>query len=283
MKTVLWLVCMIPLLLKTCLTSDEKSESKLLAVVGGVRIYQEEVLADMPAGLSEKDSANFVKEYLNNRINDLLVYNKAAENISQTRELEKMVENYRRSLVIYEYQQRVLNEQFKSERKEEEIRQYFEENSSRFTTDNHLIKGIFVKVPSNAPKLTNLEKWMSQPDEEDIPGIESYCVQYASIFNYFMDQWMPLNEVVGSVPALWEKGTDLLQEKKTFSVTDENGFTYILFVSEQVAKGSVAPYEYIRPLVVNVMLNAKKAAFLKSLEDDLRKKAIDDGSLILYN
>lgn len=282
MKTVLWLVCMIPLLLKTCISSDEKAESKLLAEVEGERIYLEEVLVDMPKGLSAKDSANFVKEYLNNRINDLLVYNKAVENLSQTKELEKMVENYRRSLVMYEYQQRVLNEQFKSERKEEEIRQYYEENSSRFTSDNHLIKGIFVKVPSNAPKLSNLKQWMSHPDEKTLSRIESYCVQYASVFNYFQDQWTPLNEVVGSIPSLSEKGSSLLQEKQSFTLT-EDGSCYILYVSEQVTKGNIAPYEYIKPVVVNVMLNAKKAAFLKKLEADLRKKAIKDGTLTLYN
>jgi hypothetical protein len=282
MKTVLWLVCMIPLLLKTCLSSDENSENKVLAEVEGERIYLEEALEGMPKGLSAKDSAIFVKEFLNNRINDLLVYNKAVENITQTKELEKMVESYRRSLMIYEYQQRVLNERFKSERSEEEIKLYYEEHRSRFTTDNHLVKGLFIKVPSNAPKLANLKQWMLHPDEKNLPRIESYCVQYASVFNPFMDQWTPLNEVVGSVPSLSEKGSGLLQEGRTFEVT-EDGSCYILYVSEQVSKGDVAPFEYIEPVVVNVMLNAGKAAFLKQLEADLKKKAIEDGELTLYN
>jgi len=282
MKTVFWLVCMVPLLLKMCLSPDEKTEKKVLAEVGGERIYLDDALDGMPKGLSAKDSTNFVKEFLNNRINDFLVYQKAVENLSQTKELEKMVENYRRSLMIYEYQQRVLNERFKSEMNEEEIKRYYEEHRSRFTTDNHLIKGIFLKIPSNAPGLTKLKQWLSHPDEKNLPHIESYCVQYASVFNYFMDQWTPLNEVVGSVPSLSEKGSGLLQVGHTFEVA-ENGSCYLLYVSEQVSKGDIAPFEYCKPVVVNVMLNAGKTAFLKQLEADLRKKAIDDGKLTLYN
>jgi len=282
MKTVFWLVCLVPLLLKTCLSPDEKTEKKVLAEVGGERIYLEEALDGLPKGLSAKDSANYVKEFLNNRINDLLVYRKAVENISQTDELEKMVENYRRSLMIYEYQQRVLNERFKSEMNEEEIKRYYEEHRSRFTTDNHLIKGFFLKVPANAPNLTKLKQWVSDPDEKNLPRIESYCVQYASVFNYFMDQWTPLNEVVGSVPSLSERSLEKLQEGHIVEVT-ENGSCYLLHVSEQVSKGDIAPFEYIKPVVVNVMLNAGKTVFLKQLEADLRKKAIEDRQLTLYN
>lgn len=282
MKTVFWLVCLVPLLFKTCLSSGDKTESKVLAEVEGERVYLEEALEGMPKGLSAKDSALFVKDFLDNRINDLLVYKKAVENLSQTKEVEKMVENYRRSLMIYEYQQRVLNERFKSERSEEEIKRYYDEHRSRFTSDNHLIKGIFLKVPSNAPKLASLKQLLAHPDEKNMPRIESYSVQYASVFNYFMDQWTPLNEVVGSVSSLSEKGSGLLLEKHTFEV-NENGSCYLLYVSEQVSKGDVAPFEYIKPVVINVMLNAGKTAFLKQLEADLRKKAIEDGALTLYN
>lgn len=282
MKIVFWLVCMVPLLLKTCLSPDEKTEKKVLAEVGGERIYLQEALDGMPKGLSAKDSTNFVKEFLNNKINNLLVYRKAVENLSQTEELEKMVENYRRSLMIYEYQQRVLNERFKSEMNEEEMKRYYEEHRSRFTTDNHLIKGIFLRVPSNAPNLAKLKQWVSDPNEKNLPRIESFCVQYASVFNYFMDQWTPLNEVVGSVHTLAEKGSGLLQEGRTFEVI-EDGTCYLLHVSEQVPKGDIAPFEYIKPVVINVMLNAGKATFLKQLEADLRKTAVKDGQLTLYN
>jgi hypothetical protein len=212
----------------------------------------------------------------------LLVYKKAVENLSQTKEVEKMVENYRRSLMIYEYQQRVLNERFKSEMSEDEIKRYYDEHRSRFTSDNHLIKGVFLKVPSNAPKLASLKQLLAHPDEKNMPRIESYSVQYASVFNYFMDQWTPLNEVVGSVSSLSEKGSGLLLENHLFEV-NENGSCYLLYVSEQVSKGDIAPFEYIKPVVINVMLNAGKTAFLKQLEADLRKKAIEDGALTLYN
>ncbi len=282
MKLVFWLVCMVPLLLKTCLSPDKKAEKQVLAEVAGESIYLEDAIRGMPKGLSPRDSASYVKEFLNNRINDLLIYRKAVENLSQTDEIDKMVENYRRSLMIYEYQQRVLNERFKSEVDEEAVKQYYDEHKSRFTTDNHLIKGLFIKVPANAPDLDKLKKWVSDPDEKNLPRIESYCVQYASVFNYFMDQWNPLSEVVGPVTTFSEKGSGLVQKNRTFEAVEE-GSCYLLYVSEGISKGEIAPFEYIRPVVVNVMLNAGKAAFLKQLEQDLRKQAVKEGRLTLNN
>lgn len=281
MKTVLLVVSLIPLLLKTCLSPDKAADRVQLAEVGGESIYLDEVMQEMPDGLTNQDSANYVQEYLNGRINDILVYQMAVKNIPQTKEMERMVENYRRSLMRYEYQQRVLNEQFKAEVNEEELKHYYESHKSRFTADRDLVKGIFLKVPLNAPNMDGLKKWLSDPDTRNLQQIERYSVQYASVFNYFMEQWTPLTEIVGNVPELFAKGSALTKESRTVEVTDE-AFTYLLYVSEGVAKGETAPFEYARPLVANVMLNARKTAFIKQFESDLKKKAADEGRLTLY-
>jgi hypothetical protein len=282
MKTVFLVVALIPLLLKTCLSPDEASDRVRLAEVGGESIYLDEALNGMPDGLSSQDSTNYVQEYLNSRINDILVYQMAVRNIPESKEMEQMVENYRRSLMRYEYQQRVLNERFKAEVNEDELKQYYEAHKNRFTADKDLVKGIFLKVPTNAPNISGLKKWLSEPDTRNMQQIERYSVQYASVFNYFMEQWTPLTDIVGSVPDLAAKGPDLTKGGRTVEVTDES-FTYLLYVSEGVAKGETAPFDYAKPMVVNVMLNARKTAFIKQFETDLKNKAAEDGRLTLYN
>ncbi|NLE31750.1 MAG: hypothetical protein GX619_01820, partial [Bacteroidales bacterium] len=92
----------------------------------------------------------------------------------------------------------------------------------------------------------------------------------------------PLTDIVGSVPDLAAKGADLTKGRRTVEVTDET-FTYLLYVSEGVAKGETAPFDYAKPMVVNVMLNARKTAFIKQFETDLKNKAAEDGRLTLYN
>lgn len=282
MKTVLLVVALIPLLLKTCLSPNEASERVCLAEVAGESIYLDEVLQEMPEGLSPQDSTSYIQEFLNGRITDILVYQMAVKNIPETKEIERMVENYRRSLIRYEYQQRVLNERFQAEVDEDELKEYYEAHQSRFTADRDLIKGIFIKVPLNAPNIDALKKWLSDLDTRNLQQIERYSVQYASVFNYFMEQWTPLSDVVGDVPDLLSKGSALTKGGQTVEVTDD-AFRYLLCVSEGVAKGETAPFEYAKSLVANVMLNTRKTAFIKQFESEIKNKATEDGRLILYN
>lgn len=282
MKTVLLVVALIPFFLRSCLTPEASGDRVCLADVGGERIYLDEVLQEMPDGLSQQDSANYIHEYLNGRINNILVYQMAVKNIPETKEMERMVENYRRSLIRYEYQQRVLNERFQAEVSDEELRQYYDDHKSRFTAERDLIKGIYLKVPLNAPGIDGLKKWLANPEARNLQEVERYSVQFASIFNYFMEQWTPLSDVIGDVPKLMSRGAALTRNGQLLDVSDDD-FCYLLYVAEGIAKGETAPFEYARSLVVNVMLNARKTAFLQQFESDLKNKALEDGRLILYN
>jgi len=253
----------------------------VLAKVAGETVYLADALEGMPGGLSEKDSISYVKEYLSGRINDILVYDMAVRNIPQTKEIDKMVENYRRSLMIYEYQQRVLNEKLQSEVSEDELKAFYEQNAQRFTSDQHLIKGLFLKVPVSAPNIDKLRNWTRNPDAEALQKVESYSVQYATIYNYFMDQWTNLDDILATASGFTGKESELLSKNHTFESSDDD-FYYILYVDDSVEKGDTAPFEYIRPVVVNVMLNTRKTEFIRQFEQDLRKKASDEGRLTIY-
>lgn len=88
----------------------------------------------------------------------MLVYEKAEKNIPQNQELKDLVENYRSSLIIYEYQQQVLSEKMQTEIFEADLMDFYKSNSNRFPAERNLVKGIFLKVPRNARKTEFLNK-----------------------------------------------------------------------------------------------------------------------------
>jgi len=282
MKTVLWLVCLIPLLFSTCLSPEKSKDRVVLAKIAGETVYLDDALEGMPKGLAAKDSANYVRDYLNNRIKDILVYKVAEKNVAQTKDIDKMVENYRRSLIIYEYQQQMLNEKFQSQVSDEEVKAFYEKNRNRFIANQHLVKGLFLKVPKNAPNISQIKSWCRKPDSKTLQKIDAYCVQNASIYNYFMEQWTPLDDVLGNIPKFTEDRTGFLSRTHNFEATDST-FCYLLYIDHYVLKGETAPYDFIKPTVVSVMLNTRKTEFLRQFEQGLITKAKEKGELKIYN
>ena len=272
MRPILWLLMLIPVMLKTCITPEKDDDRVRLAKVGGEVIYLDEALEGLPAGVSEKDSAVYVQQFLRNRIKDLLVYEKAVKNIPQNKELEDLVENYRRSLIIYEYQQQVLNEKMQTEISDTDMMDFYQANSRRFISERNLVKGILLKVPGVAPNIENLKKWYKDSSPEAFEKIEKYCVQNAGFFEYFYDKWISFDDILDNIPYTVSSQTDFLKTRSTLEVV-ENDFCYLLYIDEYVLSGSIAPYDYVKADVKNIMMNSRKTAFLHQFEQGLLDEA----------
>ena len=70
------------------------------------------------------------------------------QNISNQSEINKMVENYRRTLTIHYYKQEMVNEKVKRPT-DEETTQFYENNKQLFTLQQPIVKGAIMKVPNN--------------------------------------------------------------------------------------------------------------------------------------
>ena len=68
-----------------------------------IHIWQD-LQSALPARLSKDDSLLFAEHYISNWVEDVLLYEKAQSNIPDNGEIEKLVENYRKALIMHTYQ-----------------------------------------------------------------------------------------------------------------------------------------------------------------------------------
>lgn len=280
MRFFIWPV-LIFLFFFSCNIQTREDDKTVLAEVNGEKLLLSDALKKMPDGLIGSDSANFVKEYLANTIKDKIIYSLAQKSVSENADIDSMVEVYRKSLLVFEYQQQLLNSKFSNEVSDKELLAFYDENKSRFLSDQDLLKGVFLKVDVNAPNIEDLRRWCRKPNSESLDKIESYSVQNAVVYNYFMDDWKGLTQVAGSMPKITSNTSQYLRPGNTVEVKDDE-FVYMLYVKDCVLRGKTAPFEYIKPMVKNVLLNSRKTEFLRKYEQDLFDNAVKDGKVIFY-
>jgi len=282
MKPLLWLLMLIPLLLKTCSNSETEKDRVPLAKVGNEVVYLDEALQGMPEGLSGKDSTLYVRQFLKSRVKDLLVYEKAVKNIPQNQELEDLVENYRRSLIIYEYQQQVLKEKMQTELSESELLDFYKVNSKKFIAERNLVKGIFIKIPKNAPDLGKIKQLYKSSSTDSFEKIEKYCVQNAGQFEYFYDKWVSLDDIMDNIPyTISGSQSDFLKSHSALELVEKD-FCYLLNIDDYVLSGNTAPFEYVHDNVKNVMMNSRKTEFVHQFEQNLLSEAEHKGKIKYY-
>lgn len=277
MRTVISVLCC--LLLFSCKRGVPEVRKDVLVTVGEHSLSRSEVEALIPRTLSSADSLLMAESYVKKWVKDVLVYDVAEDNLGEEMaEVDRLVEAYRHSLVRYRYQERLVRERLSAEIRESDIQDYYEANRKKFELKTNLVKGLFLKVPVDAPGLADLKRWYKSDDASAIEKIDKYSLQNAAIYDYFYDKWMDFADVMENIPLQLPNPSAYLKTNKTLEVSD-SAYCYLLHIRDYVPAGEVAPYDYVQPQIGEMLLSQRKQKFLRDFEEELYNDAIQDGKV----
>lgn len=266
-------------LLCSCKKTQTTDDTDVLVRVKDRTLTRSEITELIPRGVSSADSLLLAENLVKKWVKDALVYEVAMRNLGDEKdEVDKLVEQYRHSLVRYRYQEQLVREKLSAEFQESDKLSYYEENQKKFVLDKALIKGLFLKIPADAPGLNDVKGWYKSTSEASLEKIEKYSVQNASIYEYFYDKWVDFDEVMDNIPVHVANPNDFLKTHKFVDVSDST-YCYLLNIKEYLPVGSVAPYDYASPQIIEMLTNLRKVEFLKKFEDDLYKDGVKSGNV----
>lgn len=263
-----------------CRQKQSIGQQDVLVKVDDRTLSLAELKAVLPARLSPADSLIWAESYIKQWVKNNLVYDVAIQNLSNEdkAEINQLVDAYRHSLIRYRYQEQLIEERLSANLSEEEKRAFYDNNRNEFVLDHNLIKGLFLKIPVDAPNLADVKKWYRSSAESEIEKIEKYSVQNAAVYEYFYDKWISFDEVIATIPVKITKEEDFLRTH-SFIETADSSFCYLLNIKEYLLKGDIAPFDYANTQVVDMLVNQQKIQFLKNFEEELYNDAIRSGKV----
>jgi hypothetical protein len=261
-------------------TYDHKGKTPLVEVNKHF-LYKEDLMTVLPTGLSAEDSTQFAERYIRNWVEENLLYDKAQANIPDNAEIDKLVENYRRALIIHTYQQALISQKLTHEIPEQEMTDYYNQNKQLFRLETPMIKGLFIKVPLTAPQLNNVRRWYKTMTQEAVDHLEKYNLQNGVKYEYFYDHWLPVTEMLDLLPLKVPSPETYVNQNRHVELKD-TAFYYFLNVSDYRAAGEEKPFEAARDEVKELLLNRKRVEFMDGVKEDLYRQA-EKKKEITYN
>ena len=256
---------------------DHKGRTPLVELDGNF-LYQEDLAAVQPVGQSKDDSLLFAEHYIRNWAEDILLYEKAQNNIPDNAEIEQLVKNYRKALIMHVYQQSLIQEKLAEEITEADLQTYYDTNKDVFKAEAPLMKGLFIKVPLTSPGIGRVRQWYKDERQSAVEHLEKYSLQNAVKYEYFYDKWIPASEILSLMP-LREEKVDAYFAKNRHVELKDTAYWYFLNVSDYIPTGGQEPYEAARSAVSEMVVNRKQVEFLNQVKGDLYKEAVEDGKL----
>ena len=253
-----------------------------LVEVSGEFLYKEDLQAALPLNISKDDSVLFAEHYIRNWIEDALLFDTAEGNIPDNDKISKLVENYRRALIMHTYQEELVNQKLANDISEEEINAYYEKNKELFRLDNPLVKGLFIKVPLSSPDLGNVRVWYRKNNQDVIEKLEKYSLRNAVSYDYFYDRWTSVPDVAAKIPLkVLDTDANYLDKNRNVEVKD-TAFCYFLHIEDFLGKDKQKPLDFARDEIKEILINLKRVEFINKVKEDLYQRASDRNKIIYY-
>ena len=253
-----------------------------LVEVSGEFLYKEDLQAALPLNISKDDSVLFAEHYIRNWIEDALLFDKAEGNIPDNDKISKLVENYRRALIMHTYQEELVNQKLANDISEEEINAYYEKNKEVFRLENPLVKGLFIKVPLSSPDLGNVRVWYRKNNQDVIEKLEKYSLRNAVSYDYFYDRWTSVPDVAAKIPLkVLDTDANYLDKNRNVEVKD-TAFCYFLHIEDFLGKDKQKPLDFARDEIKEILINLKRVEFINKVKEDLYQRASDRNKIIYY-
>ncbi|MFQ5335140.1 MAG: hypothetical protein ACE5DN_03595 [Flavobacteriales bacterium] len=264
-----------------CKTSVQQ-EHPPLARVGDNYLYPIELAGIVPPGSEQGDSIRIVKAYIRNWTEQQLLLQKAQLNLSkELKDVEKKLEEYRKSLLIYNYEKQIIAQMLDTVVTDSEIVDYYNANQKNFELKDYIVKVTYGKFDKNAPKLKQARNFFNMPHNSSRDKLREYCLQYS--VNYFLEDsvWLYLDDVLREVPIEIFNKEKFLKSRKYVEFEDEN-FIYMLRLLDYKLKNSTSPLSLERNAIISNILNHRKVELIRKLKTDILRNAMANNECEIY-
>ena len=245
-------------------------------------LYRSEISDFIPKGTPTEDSILMAANYVRNWVTQKLLLHKAIENLSgEEANIQKQVEDYRTSLLIHQYKQKLIAQRLMDDINDTEIEKYYKEHENNFMLATPIVKGIFLILPKNAPNLKEVRKWYKSDKAADQESLEDYCLTNARKYDKFQNKWVEAKYLLNLIPGEFEVLEKDILNKTDIEKEDEENY-YFLKIREMRREQTVAPLDYVREEIILILKNKKKLQFENDLEKQINEEGVRKDYVKIY-
>jgi len=261
---------------------NSADDDPVLVKVYDYNFYKSDLVEKMPSYYTEADSARLASQIVNNWIRDKSLLWMADQNLpEEQKDVEKQLEEYRNSLIVYAYERALIGQKLDTLIPEDEMQRYYSENIQNFKLRSYIIKLRYVRLNKEAPRQDKLENWFLSDKESDFEKLYDYCRKYAE--NYILEEnsWLYLEDILKEIPIPTNDLDAFLKQNKHYIFESGNYKYYVRFFDYRL-KDDTAPLALERKRVKDLIINKRKAELILKMREDVVKDAYADNKIQLY-
>lgn len=268
--------------LGACMNIDDKNSENVLARVFDEYLYESELEGLVPAGTSVKDSLSIAQGYINNWISQQLVLHKAKKNLKEEdKQFDKQLEEYKNSLITYQYESKLIRQQLDTVVSDEEIEDYYNKNIRNFELKNNIVKAYYARFKKDEGHLKKTKRFFYSKKPHARDSLEKYIENYSDL--YFLDDesWILFDDLLKFVPIEAYNQEAYLKNNRKIEFTDDPFFYLVNFSDFRIKEGT-SPLSFEKGNIRQILINKRKLYVLKKMRQDIFDQAQENSDFEIY-
>ena len=278
------LIFLLIILVTSCKFFKKAEERDAIARVNDTYLYFDDIKDLVQEDSSVEDSTLLVQNFINRWATQQLFLDGALLNLNESKQeaFNKLVVQYKNDLYTKAYIEALVKRSIDTVVKMEEAEEYYSNNEDAFKLNEELIKFRYIHVEENIIDFSDIEKKFKRFNYVDKRELDSISIQFKS-YSLNDSIWIKVKQVVDKIPVITSENKNQLLKKSNFVQLKDSLGVYLMQINDVLMRTEIAPLEYVKPTIDQIVINKRKLELIKDLEKDITKDAIKNNQFEIYN
>lgn len=254
-----------------------------LARVGERELSDRELHQALSTGLNPADSAAYARVYIDRWVRKQLKLQEAEQLFSSDEaDIDRMVEEYRQSLLIRKLEQFYVDRLVDTTYTEEEIAAYYNAHAADFKLDRTIVQGTVVRFPKEYRQQRRLRELLASNSGTQRQDLHDLCLKHEFGLNDYAAEWIDYDDFLSLLPTVRSQNYDALLAKPGVQEMTDNRSGYLFRIDAVRRAGEPVPLERLRPTIRRVLFNQRQQQVIREHEESLYRHAAEEDEVRLF-
>lgn len=265
-----------------CNTRIKDNNEVVLARVFDNYLYESDLSGITTENTTYRDSIVMARNYVNNWIKTKLMVEKAKFNLTKEQlDFEKRLEDYENSLIIFEYESKLISQTLDTSISETELKTFYTNHLSDFELKENIVKVFYSIVEKDFSEKSFIEKTYQLPDSLVIDSLETLSDSLNFIAVLDTSKWISFDNLKKKIPIETYNQELFLKNKRFVKISDENKCYLMKFVDFRIIDDT-SPFEIVEQNIRDIILAKRKINLVKKVREEIFDQAATNNDFEIY-
>jgi hypothetical protein len=252
----------------------------LLARVYNKSLYIKDLEGMFPPGTSAYDSSLITNAYTQRWVREAVLLYEAENNLPKDLNIDRLVRDYRSSLVRNNYEQVLLEQLMETEISSSELANFYDKNKIQYQLDNPIVKAYIVVVPKIISVKDSLKYLWKNASDVHLARLKNICEEYELAHILDGSKWNEWENLAIYLPR--NIGFEEFSKKGKDFIIQDGEFEVWVKILDSKKPQEIPPIEYVEEQLKRMLLLSRKTRLLEEKKEDMFDIAKRKGQIEIF-